>query len=59
MSVGCAGDVHADAALPTVEKFPRSHKFTLGDRVETVALDALEALIEATYTKDRVRLRGA
>ena len=39
--------------LPTVEKFPKSHKFTLGDRIETIALNVLEALIEATYTRDR------
>ena len=39
--------------LPTVEKFPRSHKFTLGDRIETTALNVLETLIEATYTKER------
>jgi hypothetical protein len=39
--------------LPTVEKFPRSHKFTFGDRIENIALDVLEALIEATYTRDR------
>ena len=39
--------------LPTVEKFPRSHKFTLGDRIEIIALNVLEALIEATYTRDR------
>ena len=32
-------------------RFPRSHKFTLGDRIETIALDVLEALIEATYTQ--------
>lgn len=38
---------------PTIEKFPRSHKFTLGDRIETTALDALERLIEATFTRDR------
>lgn len=25
---------------PTIEKFPRSDKFTLGDRIETTALDA-------------------
>jgi hypothetical protein len=31
-----------------IEKFPKSHKFTLGDRVENTALDVLEALIEAT-----------
>jgi hypothetical protein len=41
--------------LPIVEKFPRSHKFTLGDRIESTALDVLEALIEATYTRDRAQ----
>ena len=41
--------------MPTVEKFPRSHKFTIGDRIETAALDVLEALIEATYTRDRLQ----
>jgi hypothetical protein len=40
--------------MPTVEKFPRSHKFTLGDRIENAALDVLDALIEATYTRDRM-----
>ena len=39
--------------IPTVEKFPRSQKFLLGDRIQTVALDVLERLIEATYTKAR------
>jgi hypothetical protein len=39
--------------MPTVGKFPRSHKFTLGDRIEAVALGVLEALIEATYTRER------
>ena len=39
----------------TIEKFPRSHKFTIGDRIEITALDVLEALIEATYTKDRLQ----
>ena len=37
--------------VPTIEKFPKSHKFTIGDRIETIALDVLEALIEATYTR--------
>lgn len=41
--------------LPTVEKIPRSHKFTLGDRIEDTALDVLEALIEATYTRERTQ----
>jgi hypothetical protein len=39
--------------VPTIEKFPKSHTFTLGDRIESIALNVLEALIEATYTKER------
>jgi hypothetical protein len=35
---------------PTLEKFPRDKRFTLGDRIQTIALDILEELIEATYT---------
>ncbi len=36
--------------IPTVEKFPRSQKFLLGDRIQTEALRVQDALIEATYT---------
>jgi hypothetical protein len=39
--------------VPTIEKFPRSQKFLLGDRVQSTALDVLERLIEATYTRAR------
>ncbi len=39
--------------VPAVEKFPRSQKFLLGDRIQATALDVLEALIEATYMRDR------
>lgn len=39
--------------VPTVEHFPRSQKFLLGDRMQSTALDCLEQLIEATYTKAR------
>jgi 23S rRNA-intervening sequence protein len=39
--------------MNTVERFPRSQRFLLGDRIQTVALDVLDALIEATYTRDR------
>ena len=28
--------------MPTVEKFPRSHKFTIADRIEIAALDVLD-----------------
>ena len=41
--------------LPAIEKFPRSHKFTLGDRIENGALNVLEALVEATYTRQRTQ----
>ena len=39
--------------IPTVDKFPRRQKFLLGDRLQATALDVLERLIEATYTRDR------
>lgn len=42
--------------VPTVEKFPRSQKFLLGDRIQAMALDVLEQLIEATYSKSRQNL---
>lgn len=42
--------------VPTVEKFPRSQKFLLGDRIQATALDVLERLIEATYTRRRAGL---
>ncbi len=46
--------------IPTVEKFPRSQKFLLGDRIQSSALDVLERLIEATYDRDRAAsLRAA
>jgi 23S rRNA-intervening sequence protein len=41
--------------VPTIEKFPKSHRFTIGDRIETIAIDVLEALIEATYTRERTQ----
>ncbi len=39
--------------VPTVERFPRSQKFLLGDRIQGTALDLLESLVEATYTRQR------
>ena len=39
--------------VPAVEGFPRNRKFLLGDRIQSTALDVLERLIEATYTKRR------
>jgi hypothetical protein len=34
-------------------EFPRTQRFLLRDRIQTTALDILECLIEATYTRDR------
>jgi hypothetical protein len=39
--------------VPAIDKFPRNQKFVLGDRIETAALDVLDALIAATYTRAR------
>ncbi len=39
--------------LPTVDGFPRSQKFTLGDRISTAGLDVLDHLIAATYSRAR------
>ena len=39
--------------VPTVERFPRSQRFLLGDRLQATALDVLERLIDATYTRAR------
>lgn len=41
--------------VPVVDRFPRTRKFLLGDRLQVTALDILERLVEATYTKQRSR----
>ncbi|MDZ7855455.1 diversity-generating retroelement protein Avd [Sphaerotilus sp.] len=46
--------------IPTLEKFPRSQKFLLGDRLQTEALAVLDRLIDATYSRERQQhLRAA
>lgn len=39
--------------IPKLEKYPRSHKFLLADRIENLMLDILELLIDATYSKKK------
>ena len=54
-STGAALEAHYRFVVwlvPTLERFPRSQKFLLGDRMHP-ALDVLERLIEATYTRHR------
>jgi hypothetical protein len=47
--------------VPALDKFPRSQRFLLGDRIETTALAVLEGLIEATCSKrvGTIRSRNA
>ena len=39
--------------VPAVERFPRSQKFLLGDRIQATALGARESLVEAAYARQR------
>jgi hypothetical protein len=51
---GAAIEAHYQFLLwltPALERFPKAHKFTLGDRIQNQALDVLEA----TYTRDRAQ----
>ncbi len=45
--------------VPKLEKFPRSQKFLLADRVQNLLLDLLELLIEASYSKKKYQLLSA
>jgi len=42
--------------LPAVEKLPRGYKFTLGDRMTSTALNLLDHLLAAAYTRRRGEL---
>ena len=44
--------------LPKLEKFPKSQKYLLTDKIETIMLDLLGLLIEAVYTKDKEEILG-
>jgi len=39
--------------LPHLADFSRQHRFTLGDRLEEGALEILELLVEASYSRDK------
>lgn len=41
--------------LMTTEKFPKKVRFTLTNRIDNLALDLIEKLVEAQYTKSRQR----
>lgn len=42
--------------IPKLEKFPRSQKFLLADRIENLMLDILNLLIEAAYSRKKQQL---
>jgi hypothetical protein len=42
--------------IPALDKFPKSQKFLLGDRIETGLLDVLDKLIEANYSREKIVL---
>ena len=42
--------------LPKVEKFARSYRFIVGDRIAASALDLLLALVEAAYAANKYGL---
>ncbi|MCH8957142.1 hypothetical protein IIA28_17760 [candidate division KSB1 bacterium] len=46
--------------IPQLSKYPRDQKFVLGDRIETLALDILDDVIVAYYSKQKFeRLQNA
>jgi hypothetical protein len=45
--------------IQKIDKFPRSQRFVLGDRLENLLLDILDLLIEANYSQDKVPILRA
>lgn len=39
--------------IPHLDKFPRVRRFTLGERLESVLLEVLEATVESAYTRNK------
>lgn len=39
--------------LPTTEKFPKRVRFTFASRIDSMALDVLEDIVEARYTRPK------
>lgn len=39
--------------VPALERFPKSQRFLLGDRIQGLGQEVLECLIEANYSRDR------
>ncbi|WHZ13913.1 MAG: hypothetical protein OJF52_000747 [Nitrospira sp.] len=39
--------------IPQLDKFPRSRRFTLGERLEVGMIEVLELLVETAYTRNK------
>ncbi|HRC44527.1 MAG TPA: diversity-generating retroelement protein Avd [Nitrospira sp.] len=39
--------------IPQLDKFPRSRRFTLGERLEAGVIEVLELLVETAYTRNK------
>ena len=44
--------------MQQVNTFPRAHRFVLGDRIATTALESLEGLVEASHLRDKRAVLG-
>ncbi len=44
--------------IPQLEKFPKSQKFLLGDRIETQLLDIMDLIIHSVYTQIKTSILG-
>lgn len=42
--------------LPTTGKFPKRVRFTLSDRIDNLALDVVEDLVEARYSRRKTEI---
>ncbi|MCD4678712.1 MAG: diversity-generating retroelement protein Avd [Desulfobacula sp.] len=45
-----------DWILSSVEKFPKNARFSLASRIADLALEAMELIIEAIYSKNRINI---
>ena len=43
-----------DWLLPTTERFPKRVRFTLSQRIDSLALDVVEDLVEARYSRRKI-----
>lgn len=42
--------------IPTISKFPKSQRYTIGQRIENKLLDILGLLLEANYSKIKIEI---